>query len=58
MHSILQAKWLQSKAFVSALLGNSGEILHTLTCGHVDTFWAYPDSNKHGYLLKLLCEDM
>ena len=54
MHSILKAKSLQSKAFVSALLDTNSEILHTLPHDHKDTFWAYPGANKHGYLLKQL----
>ena len=54
MYSILQAKWLQSKAFVLAVLDANGQILHTLPNGHRDHFWAYSGANKHGYLLKQL----
>ena len=49
-----QAKWLQSKAFVSALYNAKSDILHTLPNGHGDPFWAYPGANKHGFLLKQL----
>ena len=55
MYSILQVKWSQSKAFVLALLDATGEILHTLPNGHRDYFWAFPGANKHGYLLKQIC---
>ena len=55
MYSILQAKWLQSKAFVLSLLDTNGEIFHTLPHGHKDYFWAYPGANKPDFLLKQLC---
>ena len=54
MYFILQVKWLQSEAFVSALLDTNGDILHTLPHGHRDSFWAYPGANKHGFLLMQL----
>ena len=53
----LQAKWLQSKAFVSALYDAKSDILHTLPNGHRDPFWSYPGANKHGFLLKQLCNN-
>ena len=58
MYSILKAESLQSKAFVSALLDTNSEILHKLLHGHKDTSWAYPGANKHGYLLKQLCNSL
>ena len=57
MYAILQAKWLQSKAFVSALYDAKSDILHTLPNGHRDPFRAYPGAIKHGFPLKQLCNN-
>ena len=54
IYAILQAKWLQSKVFVSALYDAKSDIRHTLLNGHRDPFWAYFGVNKHGFLLKQL----
>ena len=40
---------------IYSLLDATGEILHTLPNGHRDYFWAFPGANKHGYLLKQIC---
>ena len=58
MYSILQAKWSQSQAFVSALLDADGDILHTLPHGHIDSYLAYPGTNQHCCLLKELHNSM
>ena len=58
MYSILQAKWCQYEAFVSALLDDDGDILYTISHGHIDFYWAYPWTNMHSCLLKQLCNSM
>ena len=39
MYEILQVKFSQSEAFVSALLDAHSQILHTLPHSHTDSFW-------------------
>ena len=39
------------KHLFQLLLDADGDILHTLPHGQIDSYWAYPGANKHGYLL-------
>ena len=57
MYEILQVKFSQSEAFVSALLDAHSQTLHTLPHGHIDSFWASLAANNHGKLLMQLCNE-
>ena len=48
MYEILQVKFSQAEAFVSALLDAHRQILYTLPNGHIDSFWASLGANNYG----------